>query len=133
MIGPRTPLLPRLQYHLSTLSSHNYGWITLAGEKVHRVGDQDEFYRALGYAEEVREAGLLPDEFVWERYIRESAVKSAQCLQVQIAAYLRKHSVKFGEEFGHIFESMIGNCISGDIDNSDAHCVDCPIHPRFAY
>ncbi len=133
MPDTRTSSLPHLQYHLSSPSSRDYGWIVAGNERVHRVGDQDEFYRALGYTDEDRHAGKLPDEYLWERYTRDGAVKSAKCLQVQIAAYLHKKSGKFKEQFGHAFDTIIGKCTSDDIDSNDALCVDCPCHPRFAY
>lgn len=133
MNDPTVPSIPRLQYHLSSPSSPLYGWITVAGEKVHRVADFKEFYRALGHTEEIRRTGWAADEFLWERYTRDGAVKSEQCLQSHIAAYLNKHSAKFKAEFGREYDEMIGKCVQDCIDNGDAHCVDCPVHPRFAY
>ena len=133
MPDTRTTSLPPLQYHLSSPSSRDFGWITLSGERVHLVTSFDEFYAALGYSDEVGQAELLPDEYIWERYTRDGAVKSAHCLQVQVAAYLHRKSAKFNEEFGSAYEGMKGKCISDDIDSSDSHCVDCPMHPRFAY
>jgi hypothetical protein len=133
MHGPIIPSIPYLQYHLSARSDRHYGWITAGDEKIHRIENFDEFYAALGYTEEIRRAGQVLDEFLWERYTRHGAVKSAQCLQVKIAAYLHKHSAKFKAEFGRVFDEMTGRCISDHIDNDDAHCVHCPMHPRFAY
>ncbi|MCK9388460.1 MAG: hypothetical protein M0Q22_08730 [Sulfuritalea sp.] len=133
MHGPQIPSIPRLQYHLSSPSSSLYGWITVGGEQIHRIANFDEFYWALGYTEEIRRTGLAADEFLWERYRRDGAVKSEQCLQIQIATYLYKHSAKFKAEFGREYDEMSGKCISDCIDNDDAHCVDCPMHPRFAY
>lgn len=124
------PSIPHLQYHLSSPSSSLYGWITVGGEKVHPVPNHDEFYRALGYTEEIRRTGLAADEFLWERYRRDGAVKSEQCLQCQIAAYLNEHSAKFKAEFGREYDEMAGKCVLDCIDNGDAHCVSCPMHPR---
>jgi hypothetical protein len=133
MQDTRTPLLPRLQYHLSTPSSLYHGWIMANGEKLHRISDYYEFYAVLGYSEEVRQEGKLPDEYVWERYTRAGAAMSAKCLQAQVASYLHKHSVKFNSRFSDAYAAMIGTCDSEQIDNADIHCVDCPSHPRFAY
>lgn len=133
MHDPTTPSMPHLQYHISSPSNSLYGWITIGGEKVHRIGDFDEFFRALGYTDEIRRTGWAADEFLWERYRRDGAVKSEQCLQNRIAAYLNQHSAKFKAEFGREYEHMSGKCVLDCIDNGDAHCVDCPMHPRFAY
>lgn len=133
MHDPTVPSIPHLRYHLSTPYSSLYGWITAGGEKVHRVANYDEFYRALGYTEEIRRTGLAPDEFLWERYTRDGAVKSEQCLQSQIATYLNMHSAKFKAELGREYDEMSGKCVQDCIDNDEALCVDCPMHPRFAY
>jgi len=133
MHDPTIPSIPRLQYHLSSPSTSLYGWITAGGERVHRVANFDEFYRALGYTEEVSRTGLAPEEFLWERYRRDGAVKSEQCIQSLIAAYLNEHSAKFKAEFGREYDEMGGKCVLDCIDNDDARCLDCPRHPRFAY
>ena len=132
MHDTQTPSLPNLQYHLSSPSAKDFGWITVCGERVHLVTSFDEFYEALGYTDVVGKTELLPDEYIWERYTRDGAVKSAQCLQVQVAAYLREHSAKFNAVFGHIFDTIISKCTSDHIDSNDAHCVDCPSHPHLA-
>jgi len=125
--------IPRFEYNLSDARKSHYGCITAGAQVFHRVSNVDEFFAALGYGGEIRKKGLLHDEFLWNRYRRDGAPKSAQCLQVKIAAYLHKHSEKFKTEFGPAYDKMTGKCISDHIDNRDDDCVDCPLHPRFLY
>lgn len=133
MHNPTIPSIPHLQYHPAFPSNPLSGWITAGGEKIHHVADFDEFYEALGYTEEIRRTGLAAEEFLWERYRRDGAVKSGRCLQSLIAAYLNEHSAKFKEESVREYDEMGGKCVLDCIDNDDARCLDCPMHPRFAY
>ena len=125
--------IPKFEYNLSRPRQSHYGCIYAGDEVFCRIDDINGFFATLGYREEIRKTGMMLDEFLWERYRRDGAAKSAQCLQVQIAVYLHRHSAKFMAEFGRAFEEMLGKCIAECIDNDDAHCLDCPKHPVFAY
>lgn len=126
------PIL-KFDFNLSRRNMAHYGCIFSGDNVLHRVIDFNEFYEALGYSEQTRKAGLTHDVFLWERYRRDGAVKSAQCLQASIAAYLHKHSATFREKYGRAYDELTGKCVADYIDNDDEHCVDCPKHPRFKY
>ncbi|GAO36012.1 hypothetical protein SCT_1409 [Sulfuricella sp. T08] len=122
--------IPRFSYNLSSPSQKDFGCIVADGVVFHQISDFDEFYRALGYTDEMRMTGsTLPDEFIWDRYSRANAAKSVQCLQSQITVYLFNHSERFRKELGSEYANMIGQCLSDKIDDSDL-CVDCPMHLR---
>lgn len=123
--------IPTFKYNLSNPRQHNYGCIVVGDEVFHRLGNVNEFHAALGYTEEMGKAGVVPDEFIWQRYTSDGAVKSARCLQVQIAVYLHKHSSRFRELYGRSYDEMIGGGIAGCVDDSDEHCFNCPKHPGF--
>lgn len=124
--------IPDFSYDASNFNHENFGCITVNKWPYHRISDFDEFYSALGYSDDIRAAGMLPDEFIWDRYIRNNATKTSQCFQSKIRAYLNNHSERFREEYGSKFANMIGKCISAKIDGSDL-CLDCSCHPRFLY
>lgn len=128
--APANPI-PEFGYNLSSPSLPHYGCIFSGDDVYHQVSNFAEFYEALGYNPEMAKTPLLPDEFIWERYVRDGAVKSAKCLRVQIAVYLHKHSAKFNAKFGRAYDEMIGMCMTGDTDDGDDHCLNCPKHPRF--
>ncbi|BAN35342.1 hypothetical protein SCD_n01520 [Sulfuricella denitrificans skB26] len=122
--------MPHFSYNLSSPSQKDFGYIVADDTLFHRVSNFEDFYRALGYTDEIRMAGsILPDEFVWDRYTRDNAAKSVQCLQSQITVYLMNQSERFRKEFGSEYANMIGQCFSGQMDDSD-FCVNCPMHPR---
>lgn len=128
----RTPKkIPDFNY-LSNHQHEHFRCIVYDGVVMHRISNFDEFFKALGYSEDINATGVLPDEFVWDRYFRDNAAKSRQCLQTLITSYLYNHSERFRDEFGSEYADMLGKCISDKIDGSD-HCVNCPMHPRFLY
>lgn len=123
--------IPKFDYHLSSPQHRNYGCIVAGDVVFHRVTNFDEFYRALGYDEDMRAEGMLPDEFIWEKYTRDNAPKARQCLQPKIIGYLYNRSERFKEEYGSEYANLVvGKCTSAKIDDS-LLCLNCIMHPRF--
>ena len=126
--SPAPPGLPKIRYNLSAPGRSDYGYIEIRGDLIHRIGDIDLFYRTLGYTEEIRKSHILPEEFIWDRYTRDGAIKSRHCLQLHIATYLLHHSAQFREEYGLAYEALLSACeIAGG--HYDIRCHDCPGHP----
>lgn len=121
--------IPLFQYHAPGMGPRRYGVISVGNGILHQIRDMGAFYRAMGHGQGERDKELCGDEFVWERYIRDGAPMSRQCLQVQIAAYLATHSEDFMNLYGAAYREMIGKCDSDDIDGGDSHCSQCPMHP----
>jgi len=124
--------MPNFSYGASNFNHENFGYITANKMPFHRLGNSDEFYRALGYSDDIMATGMLPDEFIWDRYIRGNATRTLSCLQSKIRDYLNIRSERFREEYGSQYANMIGKCISDKIDDSDL-CLGCSCHPRFLY
>jgi hypothetical protein len=87
--------IPRFQYHLSSRSNTHFGWISADDKRGHRIGDLYRFYRTLGYTEEARRKGLLPDAFIWFVYLKGHSGKSEGQLPAKIIEYLNTHSAAF--------------------------------------
>lgn len=79
----------------------------MGDDRVHRVRDLREFYRALGYTEEIRRTGVMPDEFIWLEYIKDDCHESAARLQAKIIKYLSTHSATFRERYGDRYEGWL--------------------------
>lgn len=122
--------LPIFAFELSNPKHENFGHITVCNRRFHPVNNSDEFYKALGYSSEIRAIGLLPDEFIWDRYNRQPAINSAKCLQPKIAEYLAVHSAKFKAEYGRGYVNMLGSCESDAMTDNDlcASCIKQPKH-----
>lgn len=117
-----------LKFVAPRVSNGAFGNIAIGSESIHRINNIQEFYADLGYKADGA-GGLLPEEFIWNRYIRDGASKSVRCMQSLIANYLYTHSASFKRLYGCAYEKMIGKCQSKDIDDSDDHCHGCPMHP----
>ena len=75
---------PYFRYMLSSPHHNQYGYIMLGNEKVHHIGNVQEFYKELGYNDEILKTGLLPEEYIWDKYHKAKSEKSEVCLQVKI-------------------------------------------------
>jgi hypothetical protein len=73
--------------------------IKLEGKIIHRIVDLREFHQALGYTEEIAKSGLLPDEFLWEKFINNAATRCKNCFQLHLFQYLMRCSAQFRIEF----------------------------------
>ena len=82
----------------------------MGNEKVHHIRDADEFYKALGYTDEIRKTGLMPEEYIWEKYHKAKSDMSEVCLQIKIIEYLNKHSPSFKENYAVECEHWLSSC-----------------------
>lgn len=67
---------------------------------VHQIENPDEFYGRLGYTQDAAKAGKLPDEFIWEEYVKDASPKRQSCFQVRMIEYLITYSNAFREKYG---------------------------------
>jgi len=116
---------PLFHYEPRKIGQRPFGAITVAHETFHKVDDADEFYKAMGYDEVAKNKGLSGEEFLWDRYTRDNAKMSRHCLQVQIQAYLYKHSAEFRALYGSAYKATTGECQAVELDAADRHCAHC--------
>ena len=116
--------MPYFKYHLTNASRTNIGCIEVEGEVIHKINNTDEFYKTFGYTPEIRKAGVLPDEFIWEEYINNAAVHNAACLQVRLVEYLIKHSDMFRRKYGAQSERWIADHAKETVTRGVA-CAAC--------
>jgi len=99
--------IPHFKHCYRDASSKHHEFIEADGELIHKIEDQDEFYKTFGFTIDMAKAGVLPDEFIWEEYIKDSVTKYTACLQMHIIEYLRKHSDTFTRKYGDQYEDWI--------------------------
>jgi len=85
-----------------------YGCIMLDGEEIHKIGNLEEFHKAFGYTSDMAKTGILPDEFIWDKFIKDTRVRCA-CLELSFIEYLSKESARFREIYksNHMYWSAI--------------------------
>ena len=120
--------IPRLVYLPGSPAGLHPPCIKLGGLEIHHIEDMDEFYRAFGYTQDIAKEGTLPDEFLWEEYIRDSAARCTACFQVHIIGYLIKHSAFFREKYGDQHESWIAAHMAAGHSGS-TKCITCKMKP----
>ena len=109
-------------------SDKQYGFIAIDGEFLHKIENLDEFYRAFGYTAEMAKEGVLPDEFIWDEYIKDAPLAYTFCLQIHIIEYLVKHSDTFRKRYAE----QCGSWIAAHVEAVTARgvlCATCKMHP----
>ena len=114
----------RFQFTLASPQNSKNGYITLGDEKIHRIEDAYQFYKVLGYTDEIKKSGLLPEEFIWVEYHKDKSKKTEICLQVKIIEYLNKQSEAYKEKYAAQFDYWLGNC-EQKVTNNVAECDGC--------
>ena len=95
-----TQTLPDITYNLSNPASHKFRGIEVNGEIVHRIEDIDEFYGIFGYSSDMKKAGVLPEEFIWNQHTKHAKTNFAICKLIQLIEYLRFQSPQFLQKYG---------------------------------
>jgi len=87
--------IPLIKYRSKDSANLHFGIIEINGEVIHRIEDLEAFYKIFGYTDDLVKTGKLPDDFIWEAYVTNSAVNCAPCFQLHIIEYLIMHSTAF--------------------------------------
>ncbi len=81
--------------------------IELDGDAIHSITDLNEFYKYLGYSQEIGLSGILPEEFVWDTYFKDSVKNCASCYQLHIIDFLLRYSKTFAKKYGNQCHKLI--------------------------
>jgi len=119
-----TNRMPHFNYHLANPQSMYFGCVDMDGEIIHQIANIDEFYYEFGYTAEMMKAGVLPEEYIWTKYIQNATCNFAVCLQICIIKYLIKHSDQYGEQC----ESCLGVYLKDTVAKGMA-CAACTMKP----
>ncbi len=120
--------IPHFKFHSKDPTNKRPGVIELKGEVVHYIDDLNAFYKVFGYTTELAKAGILPDEFIWEEYLNDSAKKCNTCFRLHIIEYLIKHSESSKEKYGKLYANWIA-AHAMTTSASDNNCAACKYQP----
>jgi hypothetical protein len=85
-------------------------FIEFNGEKF-SIADMNTFYREMGYTDDMRLQGVMPDEYIWETFVSQKDNRHVDsCYQLHIMSYLCKFSTDFVQKYGH----MCGDLLSAE-------------------
>lgn len=96
------------------------------GEAIHHAKHLDALYNALGYKPEMKKAGILPGEFIWNEYTEGNPSPYAKCFQMHIVEYLAKESIAFLGKYGNQYQNWFDDHVKSVTEN-DILCVSCRI------
>jgi hypothetical protein len=120
--------LPDITYNLSNPRHERYRSIEVNGEVVHWIEDIDKFYQIFGYSADMRKAGVLPEEFIWNEYTRKSPFDFTACKLIQIIEYLRVHSHLFLQKYGKECEKWLAELVKLRAARHEV-CTTCKMKP----
>lgn len=116
--------IPFLSYCSKDPLNRYFGHIEVDGEIIHRVEDLNAFYEAFGYIDDMRKQGVLPEEFIWDEYVKDSVENHTACYQIHLVEYLIKHSDVFRKKYGvQCVEWLAAH--AEDVTARDELCVTC--------
>lgn len=87
--------VPHLKYRSKDPANKHLGVVEIDEAEKYWIDDLEHFYEAFGYSNDMRKWGVLPDEFIWQEYLSDSANGSSTCFQLHLIEYLIKHSSSF--------------------------------------
>ena len=83
------------------------GYIEVGNENNYRIANIDTFYCMLGYTVEVAKKRILPDEFIWDTFLKHTHLNCYSCYQLRIIQDLLKHEPSFLMKFGQQCDEWI--------------------------
>jgi len=116
--------IPHFKHRYRDGSSSHYEFIEIDNEIIHRIENLNEFYKAFGFTDEMAKAGMLPDEFIWDEYVKDNPVNSHNCMQIHFIEYLMDHSTQFMEKYGSHCKNWI-NAYTEKISINGRKCATC--------
>lgn len=94
------------------------------GECIHKIERMEDYYAAFGYTTDIAKSGLLPDEFIWEAYIKDNPLALTECLQVHFIEYLLHHSAPFRKKHAKECGKWIASHLAA-ISDKGISCATC--------
>lgn len=96
----------------------------MESETIHSIVDLDSFYKQFGYTIELAKQGILPDEFIWDTYFKNSDRNCFSCYQLKMLEYLLKHSLTFANTYGHEYKNWITQYSETRTNCNFSDCAD---------
>ena len=120
----QTNNVPHFDYHLVNPFSMRFGCIEMDGKIIHKINNIDEFYQEFGYTRDMMKASVLPEEYIWSRYIQNATCNFVVCIQIRIIKYLIKHSEEYCEQCKVWLDAYLNETVAKAVA-----CSDCSMKP----
>jgi hypothetical protein len=117
--------VPYFDYDLVNPLSAGFGCIEMDGKLIHRIDNIDEFYHEFGYTPDMMKAGVLPEAYIWAKYIENATYYFLVCIQIRIIKYLIKHSEEYCEQCKIWLDAYLNETVAKAVTCS--HCGMKPV------
>ncbi len=118
--------MPHFAYNPPKSSNGYVASVAINGNVIHQIKNLNAFYMEFGYTAEMRKAGVLPDEFIWDEYTKGNLSPYASCFQMHIVEYLAKHSIAFIGEYGNQYQDWFDDHVKA-VTEKNVLCVRCRV------
>jgi hypothetical protein len=91
--------VPLFKLRTKDPTDKNKAYIEVSNDKF-QIFDMNTFYNEMGYSDEMRLNGVLPDEYIWETFVKNKDNRhSHSCYQLHIMSFLCKFSTDFVQKY----------------------------------
>lgn len=119
-----TNKIPHFNFRNKSQATKYFGCIETGTEIIHSILDLDTFYKQFGYTINLAKQGILPDEFIWDTYFKNSERSCFSCYQLKMLEYLLKHSLTFANTYRNECDNWIATYAEARANCNFADCVD---------
>jgi hypothetical protein len=116
--------IPHFNYRNKSQATRYFGCIESEYETIHSIVDLDAFYKQFGYTIELAKQGVLPDEYIWDTYFKNSERDCFCCYQLKMLGYLLKYSLNFANTYGHECDKWITTYSEAKAQCNFADCAE---------
>ena len=121
--------IPHFKYSTSTGSGSPVLTIEADGKVVHEADSLDEFYKTFGYTQELKQAGVSPEDFLRDEYVKDNQLNYYfACMQMHIIDYLRNCSEQFRKAHGDQCNGWIA-AYAEVVATRAEKCAPCRMNP----
>ena len=101
--------IPHFKHRAKDPANRHLGFIELDGFEKYWIDDLEDFYRAMGFHNDMRKLGVMPDEFVWDEYYKYPTANKSALYQFHILEYLMKHSSEFNVKYSSQYRNWLSS------------------------
>ena len=120
--------IPHFRRRTGNGTDRHSEFIEMDGLCIHKIDNMGAFHAAFGYTPEIAKSGILPDEFIWEEYIRDKSLTDTECLQIRLIEYLRGNSEVFSNKYWKQSAEWIASHAKA-ISSRGSLCFNCKMKP----
>jgi len=92
-------LVPHFKYWGKDPANRHFGFIELDNGEKYWIANLEDLYNALGFYDEMRKSGVLPDNYLSDKYTKDPTAKNSALYQILILKYLIKYFPLFKERY----------------------------------